>query len=250
MNIKKNITNITERIKNATKLYARPPDTVKLLAVSKTKPLTMIQDAYTAGQRDFGENYLQDALPKIETLSADPNYNDIIWHFIGSIQSNKTKTIAENFSWVHGVDRLKIARRLGEQRPAELGNINICIQVNSSKEKSKSGVTLQELPQLISEIRDLPGVSLRGLMTIPANSTLTTPESSSVIEKQRKPFRELHKALEQINNNSTHASGSTETDLDTLSMGMSGDLEAAIAEGATIVRVGTDIFGIRETNNR
>lgn len=225
MAIKDQLTQIHQRIDGAAKQFGRDPRSVQLLAVSKTKPAAMVQDAYDAGQRNFGENYLQDALEKIDALPLD----GIIWHFIGAIQSNKTKTIAENFDWVHGVDRLKIARRLGEQRPSDKEPINICIQVNSSGEESKSGISFSELPDLAKEINRLPGIRLRGLMTLPA--------PSSNLDQQRIPFRQLHDAMMQLNKDGLS--------LDTLSMGMSGDMEAAIAERATMVRIGTDIFGVR-----
>lgn len=225
MEIETQLQQVQQRIKAAARQFGRPRDAVQLLAVSKTKPAAMVEAAYQAGQRHFGENYLQDALEKIDALPLE----GIIWHFIGAIQSNKTRILAEHFGWIHGVDRLKIARRLGEQRPAERGPINLCIQVNSSGEASKSGVTFEALPGLAKEIAALPGVRLRGLMTLPAPTI--DPE------QQRQPFRQLREALESLNQQGL--------DLDTLSMGMSGDMEAAIAEGATIVRIGTDIFGAR-----
>lgn len=225
MAIRDQLDQIHQRIDSAAEQYGRNPHSVQLLAVSKTKPAAMVQEAYDAGQRDFGENYLQDALEKIESLPLD----GIVWHFIGAIQSNKTRTIAENFDWVHGVDRLKIARRLGGQRPPDKNPINICIQVNSSGEESKSGVSFRELPDLAKELGKLQGIRLRGLMTLPA--------PSSSLDRQRIPFRQLHDAMVQLNKDGLA--------LDTLSMGMSGDMEAAIAEGATMVRIGTDIFGAR-----
>ena len=225
MEIETQLQQVQQRIKAAARQFGRPRDAVQLLAVSKTKPAAMVEAAYQAGQRHFGENYLQDALEKIDALPLE----GIIWHFIGAIQSNKTRILAEHFGWIHGVDRLKIARRLGEQRPAERGPINLCIQVNSSGEASKSGVTFEAQPGLAKEIAALPGVRLRGLMTLPAPTI--DPE------QQRQPFRQLREALESLNQQGL--------DLDTLSMGMSGDMEAAIAEGATIVRIGTDIFGAR-----
>lgn len=224
--IQQAIQRVRQKITHAEKQFGRPEGSVRLLAVSKTKPASMVREAYAAGQRHFGENYLQDAIEKIEALPLE----GIVWHFIGAIQSNKTRTIAENFDWVHGVDRLKIARRLGEQRPPNRGPLNLCIQVNSSGEASKSGLSFGELPQLAGEIATLPGIRLRGLMTLPA--------AASDPELQRIPFRRLREALEALNHNGM--------ELDTLSMGMSGDLEAAVAEGATIVRVGTDIFGARQ----
>lgn len=178
-----------------------------------------------AGMRRFGENYLQEALEKIAALQE----LDLEWHFIGPIQSNKTRPIAEHFDWVHSVDRLKLARRLSEQRPAGLPPLNICLQVNVSGEQSKSGITLQELPALAQEVATLPRLRLRGLMAIPA--------PAAGLEAQRQPFRQMRFALEQL-----IAEG---LELDTLSMGMSGDLEAAIAEGATLVRIGTALFGPR-----
>ncbi|MBT3309668.1 MAG: YggS family pyridoxal phosphate-dependent enzyme [Gammaproteobacteria bacterium] len=225
MEIATQLQQVERRIEAAAQQHQRNPTTVQLLAVSKTKPASMVQVAYDAGQRHFGENYLQDALEKIEALPL----KGIVWHFIGAIQSNKTRTIAENFDWVHGVDRLKIAQRLGAQRPTEQKPLNICIQVNSSGESSKAGVTFEELPNLAQQIAKLPGVQLRGLMTLPA--------PASNLQQQRRPFQQLREALEALNQSGLN--------LDTLSMGMSGDMEAAIAEGATIVRIGTDIFGAR-----
>lgn len=225
MEITTQLRQVEARIAKAATQFERDPDTIQLLAVSKTKPASMVEAAYTAGQRHFGENYLQDALEKIEALPLE----GIIWHFIGAIQSNKTRTIAEHFDWVHGVDRLKIARRLGEQRPASRGPLNLCIQVNSSNEASKGGVSFEELPELAQQIALLPNITLRGLMTLPAPATDSTT--------QQRPFQQLREAMEQLNQQGLA--------LDTLSMGMSGDMEAAIAEGATIVRIGTDIFGAR-----
>ncbi|MFG1488153.1 YggS family pyridoxal phosphate-dependent enzyme, partial [Oceanospirillum sp. HFRX-1_2] len=176
-----------------------------------------------------GENYLQESLDKQQEL-ADL---DIIWHFIGPIQSNKTRAIAENFQWVHSVDRLKVARRLSEQRPAELPPLNICLQVNISAEASKSGITVDELPELAREVAALPNLTLRGLMAIPA--------PADTLDAQRKPLAALRQAMEAIK--------AEHPQLDTLSMGMSGDLEAAIAEGSTMVRIGTAIFGARDYSN-
>ena len=201
----------------------RDKRSVQLLAVSKTKPATDIAIAYQAGQRHFGESYLQEALKKQQELAAF----DISWHFIGPIQSNKTKAIAAHFSWVHSVDRLKIAKRLSEQRPVHLPALNICLQVNISAETTKSGVTLAELPQLIKQVSVLPNIKLRGVMAI--------PESESDYENQRQPFRLLYQAVKQLDI----------AELDTFSFGMTGDLKAAIAEGSTIVRIGTALFGAR-----
>jgi len=199
---------------------------VRLLAVSKTFPASAVRAAYEAGQHEFGENYLQEALDKIAVLGDLP----IEWHFIGPIQSNKTRAIAESFSWVHGVDRLKIAQRLSEQRPSELPPLNICLQVNVSGEASKSGVAPQDVVNLAREVVMLPQLKLRGLMAIPA------PADDEAA--QRKPFACLRELLQEI-----QAQGIS---LDTLSMGMSHDFVAAIQEGATIIRVGTAIFGKRD----
>jgi len=205
--------------------HGRPAEVVTLLAVSKTQPAQAIRAAAAAGQRRFGENYLQEALAKMAAL-ADL---DLEWHFIGPLQSNKTRPVAEHFTWVHSVDRLKLAERLSAQRPDTLPPLNVCLQVNISAETSKSGCSLSDLPALAHAVAALPRLRLRGLMAIPA------PAEGR--EAQRQPFRRLREALEQLN-----AGGLA---LDTLSMGMSDDLEAAIAEGATLVRVGSAIFGTR-----
>jgi len=226
INIAENIRQIQQKIANYSNKYAVANKQIKLLAVSKTKPVELIEQAYAAGQRDFGENYLQEALLKISQLEALTNIN---WHFIGSIQSNKTRELAAHFQWVHSVDRLKIARRLSEQRGHSLPPLNICLQVNTNNEASKSGMSLDELPQLVREIAQLPNLKLRGLMAI--------PEKAETFEQQRAILRPLREAFEQLNANGL--------ELDTLSMGMSNDMEAAISEGATIVRIGTAIFGGR-----
>jgi pyridoxal phosphate enzyme (YggS family) len=213
----------------------RDPKTVQLLAVSKTFGADAVLEAIAAGQLAFGENYLQEALDKIAAVAqaragiAGPG-PAIEWHFIGPIQSNKTRPIASHFAWAHTVDRLKIAQRLSEQRPAELGPINICLQVNISGEASKSGATPAELPQLARQVAALPHVRLRGLMAIPE------PEDDPV--RQRAAFARLRSLFEQLRANGLP--------LDTLSMGMSADMAAAIAEGATIVRIGSAIFGSRQ----
>jgi pyridoxal phosphate enzyme (YggS family) len=199
---------------------------VHLLAVSKTFPAEAVREAYQGGQRAFGENYLQEALDKMALLNDLP----LEWHFIGPIQSNKTRPIAENFAWVHGVDRLKVAQRLSEQRPANLPLLNICLQVNVSGEESKSGVAMNEAAQLAQEISRLPRLKLRGLMSIPAPASDET--------EQRVAFAKMRVLLEQMNEQGLG--------LDTLSMGMSHDFPAAIKEGATIVRIGTAIFGARD----
>jgi len=208
-------------IENACK---RKPGSVLLLAVSKTKPVEAIIAAYQAGQRHFGESYCQEALRKQRSLGAF----DITWHFIGPIQSNKTRAIATHFDWVHSVDSLKTARRLSQQRPSVLAPLNICLQVNISAEASKSGITLDELPELCRQVAGLPMLKLRGVMAIPA------PEVD--FERQCLPYKTLYRAV----------AGLGMPGLDTFSFGMTGDLQAAIAEGSTIVRIGTAIFGERE----
>lgn len=219
------LQHVRERIADAEKQFSRTPGSVHLLAVSKTRPADEIRTLVNAGQLAIGESYLQDARPKIAQLP-DPTPE---WHFIGPIQSNKTKDIAEGFSWVHTIDRIKIAQRLNSQRPNHLPPLNICLQVNISGEPSKSGIPISRLSELAEQIASLRHLKLRGLMTI--------PERRSEFKAQRKPFRKCRLALEEMNNKGMQ--------LDTLSMGMSSDMEAAIAEGATIVRIGTALFGPR-----
>ncbi|WP_210641780.1 YggS family pyridoxal phosphate-dependent enzyme [Pseudomonas sp. Tri1] len=218
-----NIAQVRSRIRAAEQAAQRAEHSVQLLAVSKTKPAQALREAYAAGLRDFGENYLQEALGKQAELTDLP----LIWHFIGPIQSNKTRAIAEHFDWVHSVDRLKVAQRLSEQRPAELPPLNICIQVNVSGEASKSGCTPTDLPALANAISALPRLKLRGLMAI--------PEPTDDRAAQDAAFA----AVQQLQ-------ASLELPLDTLSMGMSHDLESAIAQGATWVRIGTALFGARD----
>ena len=220
-----NVTQVSSRIHAAAVAAHRDEHSVQLLAVSKTKPAAAVREAYAAGIRDFGENYLQEALGKQLELADLP----LIWHFIGPIQSNKTRAIAEHFDWVHSVDRLKIAQRLSEQRPADLPPLNICIQVNVSGEASKSGIPPAEAVDLASTVAELPGLRLRGIMGI--------PEPTLDVHVRRARFRQLRECYE--------ACRDTGLPLDTLSMGMSADLEDAIAEGSTLVRVGTAIFGAR-----
>ena len=224
-NIERNLNQIRSQISESAHRYGRNPDSVLLLAVSKKKPAADIRAAYACGQIDFGENYLQEALHKMDEL-ADL---ELHWHFIGAIQSNKTRDIAARFDWAHCIDRAKIARRLSAQRPAELDPLNLCIQVNLDHEASKAGIDLQAVPALAAEIVDLPGVRLRGLMTIPA------PRED--FSAQRAAFARLATALESLQQRGISC--------DTLSMGMTQDMEAAIAEGATLVRIGTAIFGER-----
>ncbi len=221
--ISENLSIVRKRLHEAELLAGRPVGSVGLIAVGKTWPACALEEAYHHGQRDFGENYLQEALAKQDALK----HLDIVWHFIGPIQSNKTRPLAERFDWIHGVDRLKIAQRLSEQRPGHLPPINLCIQVNVSHEFSKSGVALEDLKPLAETVSQLPRIKLRGLMAIPA--------PSDDFEQQRLAFRALREALE----------GLSIPSMDTLSMGMSDDMEAAILEGATLVRVGTAIFGER-----
>ncbi|AIA74805.1 YggS family pyridoxal phosphate-dependent enzyme [Vreelandella alkaliphila] len=221
-----------ERLSNALKKAERPLDSATLLAVSKTKPASMIRQAWQHGQREFGENYLQEALEKQAELA---DLDDIVWHFIGPLQSNKTRAVAESFAWVHSVDRLKIAKRLSEQRPEHLPPLNICLQVNISHEASKSGVMPDEVMALAKEVAALPRLCLRGLMAIPA------PANS--LAEQRAPLAALRQLLETLQ------AALPDAPLDTLSMGMSDDLEAAVLEGATLVRLGTAIFGARTTQH-
>ncbi|UZE23479.1 YggS family pyridoxal phosphate-dependent enzyme [Pseudomonas sp. B21-056] len=218
-----NIAQVRSRIRAAEQAAHRAADSVQLLAVSKTKPAQALREAFAAGLRDFGENYLQEALGKQVALTDLP----LIWHFIGPIQSNKTRAIAEHFDWVHSVDRLKIAQRLSEQRPAGLPPLNICIQVNVSGEASKSGCTPEDLPALVDAISALPRLTLRGLMAIPEPTEERAAQDAAFAAVQR-------------------LQASLALPLDTLSMGMSHDLESAIAQGATWVRIGTALFGARD----
>ena len=217
-----------ERLRRALEDAGRSPTSATLLAVSKTKPAEMLREAWQHGQREFGENYLQEALDKQAALE---DLDGIVWHFIGPLQSNKTRAVAEQFAWVHSVDRLKIAKRLGEQRPAALPPLNVCLQVNISREATKSGVLPEGTLALAQEIAALPGLALRGLMAIPA--------PTETLEAQRQPLAALRQLLEELQ------AALPEAPLDTLSMGMSDDLEAAVLEGATLVRLGTAIFGAR-----
>ena len=217
---------VRSRIALAATAAGRPVASIQLLAVSKTFPADAVRQAYTAGQRAFGESYVQEAVGKVEVLNDLP----LRWHFIGPIQSNKTRPIAENFAWVHSLDRARIADRLSAGRPSNLPDLQVCLQVNVSGESSKSWVAPEDLPALARHVRTLPRLKLRGLMAI--------PEPTDDPVKQRLAFVHLRQILEQLNAAGFH--------LDTLSMGMSDDFEAAIAEGATIVRVGNAIFGERE----
>jgi hypothetical protein len=221
-----NLQAIRIAIDQAAQKAQRNLSQITLLAVSKTVPAPLIREAYGYGQTAFGENYLQEALDKMRLLRDLP----LEWHFIGPIQSNKTRLIAENFSWVHSVDRLKIAQRLSEQRPDHLPPLNICLQINVSGESTKAGIALEDAESVTHAIASLPRLKLRGLMAIPA---LTVE-----LSEQRIPFAQMRELLTKLNH--------TGLKLDTLSMGMSHDLTAAILEGATIVRIGTAIFGNRQ----
>ncbi|AZF50173.1 MULTISPECIES: YggS family pyridoxal phosphate-dependent enzyme [unclassified Pseudomonas] len=218
-----NIGLVSQRIRAAADAVQRDASSIHLLAVSKTKPAQAVREAFAAGMHDFGENYLQEALGKQAELTDLP----LSWHFIGPIQSNKTRAIAENFAWVHSVDRLKIAQRLSEQRPADLPALNICIQVNVSGEASKSGCTPADLPALANAISALPRLKLRGLMAIPEPTDDRAAQDAAFAT-----VRELQASLN--------------LPLDSLSMGMSHDLESAVAQGATWVRIGTALFGARD----
>ncbi len=219
---------VRARVEAACRAAGRAPDEVTLLAVGKTFPVGRLREAHACGVRAFGENYVQEALAKIDALAelAPPP----AWHFIGPLQANKTRAVAERFDWVHGVDRLKIAERLSAQRPEGRAPLQVCLQVNVSGEATKSGLAPAEVPAVARAVAALPRLALRGLMAI--------PEPGADLAAQRAPFRALRDLLDAVN-----ASGLA---LDTLSMGMSADLEAAIAEGATIVRVGSAIFGRRD----
>ncbi|REL27804.1 YggS family pyridoxal phosphate-dependent enzyme [Thalassotalea euphylliae] len=223
MNIKDNLTQIQQQIAIACQNTERAPNAVQLLAVSKTKSAEMVMQAYQAGQRHFGENYVQEAVDKVSQLS---HLSDICWHFIGPIQSNKTRLIAENFAWVHSVDRIKIATRLNDQRSAQDTPLNICLQVNISGEQAKSGATLDELNALAAYVNNCQHLTLRGLMAIPQKQA-----PISVFNHMHQLFTDLKKSYPTI---------------DTLSMGMTNDMDAAIAAGSTMVRIGTAIFGSRD----
>jgi pyridoxal phosphate enzyme (YggS family) len=224
--VTENFRKIQDLLAKAAADAGRPADHIRLLAVSKKQSLAAILEAVAAGQRDFGENFVQEALQKISAIDRD----DLTWHFIGHLQSNKTRAVAENFAWVHTVDRFKIAERLSQQRPFYAGDLNVCIEVNIDAEASKAGVVPAELGALAAAVSELPRLKLRGLMCLPA--------IRDDFAEQRKPFAKLRMLLDSL-----ITSG---LELDTLSMGMTADYAAAIHEGATIVRVGTGVFGARE----
>ncbi|MFT5297707.1 MAG: pyridoxal phosphate enzyme (YggS family) [Colwellia sp.] len=221
--IKDNLAKINLQILNACNKADRSISQVTLLAVSKTKTSAMIEQAYLAGQREFGESYIQEAVEKIAHLQ---KLSDLVWHFIGPIQSNKTRLIAENFAWVHSIDRIKVAKRLNDHRSSQDTPLNVCLQVNISGEESKSGIAAENLEELVEFVNSCEHLTLRGLMAIPEKNA-----SLNSFEKMQQLFIVLKQK---------HIS------IDTLSMGMSGDLTAAIAKGSSMVRVGSAIFGVRE----
>ncbi|WP_140919847.1 YggS family pyridoxal phosphate-dependent enzyme [Limnobaculum xujianqingii] len=228
--IQQNLEAVRHRIAEAAQQCGRSPKEVQLLAVSKTKPVEAIQEAIDAGQRLFGENYVQEGVDKIQHFNSTAESEQLEWHFIGPLQSNKSRLVAEHFHWMHTLDREKIARRLSEQRPAAMPPLNVLIQINISDEQSKSGIKLEELSELAAQIHNLPHLTLRGLMTIPA------PENDParqliVFQKMTQAFNQLKTAYPQI---------------DTLSMGMTDDMDNAIRAGSTMVRIGTAIFGARD----
>ncbi|EAS63771.1 YggS family pyridoxal phosphate-dependent enzyme [Photobacterium angustum] len=232
--IKQNIAEVINQITLATEKCGRAADSVQLLAVSKTKPVEAIEEAIAAGQYAFGENYVQEGVDKVNHFSSHPEKNLLVWHFIGPIQSNKTRLVAEHFDWVHSIDRIKTAKRLSDQRPTSMAPLQVLLQVNSSAEATKSGITLAEVPALAAEIAAMPNIELRGLMSI--------PQPATDYDSQFATFKALAVTLEQLK--------LTYPNVDTLSMGMSGDMEAAIAAGSTIVRIGTAIFGARDYGNK
>jgi pyridoxal phosphate enzyme (YggS family) len=225
--VTENLRKIRDLLDESARDAGRSPEALSLLAVSKRQPVAKILEAAAAGQRDFGENTVQEGIDKVTEL-ADKG---LTWHFIGHLQSNKTRPVAEHFDWVHTIDRLKTARRLSEQRPESLGDLNVCIQVNVDDEPAKSGVACDDVLELARGIVTMPRLVLRGLMCLPA--------IRSGFEEQRVPFARLREIAEMLRDE-----GFT---IDTLSMGMTDDFRAAVFEGATIVRIGTALFGPRET---
>ncbi len=224
--VTENFRKIQDLLAKAVVEAGRAPEQIRLLAVSKKKPVDLVLQAASAGQRDFGENFVQEGLKKMDETGRD----DLIWHFIGHLQANKTRLVAERFHWVHTVDRLKIAERLSRQRPGSACDLNVCIQVNIDNEEAKAGVSAVDVPALATAIKALPGLRLRGLMCIPA--------LREGFEEQRQPFDKMRLLKELL-----EESGIS---IDTLSMGMTSDYRAAIREGSTMVRIGTALFGARE----
>ncbi|MCO6544436.1 MAG: YggS family pyridoxal phosphate-dependent enzyme [Gilliamella sp.] len=228
--VRDNLLTIKNTIQKIAEKCERDPNTIELIAVSKTKPVTLIKQAIDAGQLSFGENYVQEGVEKILYFKQTLPNTLLTWHFIGPLQSNKSKLVAEHFDWVHTIDRFKIAQRLNDQRPANMENLNVLIQVNISKEASKSGVDHEQVSDLAKQIITLPNLNLRGLMAI--------PEIENDFDKQLNAFNKMQELLRSL-----------QTDypfMDTLSMGMSGDMQAAIIAGSTTVRIGTAIFGARQ----
>ncbi|MGF1721512.1 YggS family pyridoxal phosphate-dependent enzyme [Vibrio kyushuensis] len=232
--IQQNIEHITSQIESAQQKCGRPRESVQLLAVSKTKPIEAILDAAKCGQRTFGENYVQEGVDKVKHFNQTHSELDLEWHFIGPIQSNKTRLVAEHFDWVHTIDRTKTAQRLNDQRPESMGSLQVLIQVNTSGEQSKSGINSDEVFALAELISSLPNLTLRGVMSIPAN----VPDYQSQLAE----FEKLATLKQQLAEKYDH--------IDTLSMGMSGDMDAAIHAGSTMVRIGTAIFGARDYSNK
>ena len=228
--VQDNLLNIKNEIKKIAKECGRDPNTIQLIAVSKTKPVEQITEAINAGQLAFGENYVQEGIEKIQYLEKHMPNNDLIWHFIGPLQSNKSKLVAEHFDWMHTIDRFKIAQRLSDQRPNHMAKLNVLIQVNISQEASKSGVKPKEVTDLVKQIVALPNLNLRGLMAI--------PEIENDYDKQINVFTKMQQLLHSLQKDYPF--------MDTLSMGMSGDMPAAINAGSTMVRIGTAIFGARQ----
>lgn len=228
--IQQNLQDVRKRIASAAQNCGRAPEDVDLLVVSKTKPVAAIAEAIAAGQRVFGENYVQEGVDKILHFAALPQGDMLEWHFIGPLQSNKSRLVAEHFAWCHTIDRLRIAQRLSEQRPATMAQLNVLIQINISHEQSKSGIILDELPPLAEKVAALPHLKLRGLMAIPA------PEVD--YQRQLAVFGHMRDAFLALQQRYPH--------IDTLSMGMTDDMAAAISAGSTLVRIGTAIFGARD----
>lgn len=232
MTIKANIQQIQQQIIANAKQCDRDPKTIKLIAVSKTKPTSMIEEAIAAGLNAFGENYVQEGVEKINYFAQHHPDTKLEWHFIGPLQSNKSKLVAEHFDWIHTIDRLKIAKRLSQQRPANLPALNVLIQLNISHEETKSGILPNELMDLAHEILLLPNLTLRGLMAI--------PEAEAEFDKQFAIFHQMQQIYQQLQR--------TIPTIDTLSMGMTNDMTAAIMAGSTLVRIGSAIFGSRQYN--
>lgn len=228
--IQQNLQDVRSRIAAAAQGCARAPEEITLLAVSKTKPVAAIAEAIAAGQHAFGENYVQEGVDKVQHFATLPEGTTLDWHFIGPLQSNKSRLVAEHFAWCHTVDRLRIAQRLSDQRPAGMPPLNVLIQINISDEQSKSGIVLAELPALAEAVAALPNVTLRGLMAIPA------PEEN--YQRQLAVFSRMSDAFQALQQHYPQ--------VDTLSMGMTDDMAAAIAAGSTLVRIGTAIFGARD----